>query len=125
MFGFKQFHFIKIVHPFDIGGDEDVGGRALLDLFGEHAGGGIRNLRHGARALGEIRRDRIQRRLHAGRCENDGPWFRSRLLCKGLAAKPGKAQCKCQGKSPTTAPPVDHVFRPQFPRNRPSGSQPI
>ena len=32
-----------------------------------------------------------------------------RLLRKGPAAKPSKAQCKCEGKSPTTAPPQYQV----------------
>ena len=65
--GLDQVLAREVVHPVEVGGDEHVGRRALLDLLGERGARGIGDLGRGlAGVLGPGRGDLVERVLQAG-----------------------------------------------------------
>ena len=65
-----QVALLEVVHPVEVGGEEDVGRRALLDLLGQRRAGGVADRRGVAGRLGPVGRDRVERVLQAGRGED-------------------------------------------------------
>ena len=96
-----------VVHPFEIGGDEHVGRRALLDLLRQRGACGVARHHLDAGRLGEGRVDVVERVLHRGGGEDrDGLVLRGggarRSDAPATSSKGEKADASCNhGGSPS------------------------
>ena len=72
-FSTDELGLFEVIHPFEIGGNENIGRCPLFDLFRKDGGGCVSD-RRGLAGVGFPRRcDRVERRFHAGgRKDHDG-----------------------------------------------------
>jgi len=82
---------VEVIHPVEIGRDEDCGRRALLDLFGENGAAGVGDCHLVAGFGFPAGGDGVQRVLEAGGGEDrDGRVGARRMRSHGHAKKKGR-----------------------------------
>ena len=99
---FDQVFLRDIVHPVEVGRDEHLRRRALLDLLGQRGAGGVRNRRLPAGLLLPLRVDRIERSLEArGREHHHISALRPDRRLRRSASQQCGGHCACHAVDPT------------------------
>ena len=104
-FGADELGLFESLHPLEIGGNEDIGGRALLDLFCKGSGGRVSD-RCGLAGIDlPCRRDRVERCLQAGGRKDDNRCFRPRAWVRPRVSRLARQRAKARPpQKPRRAP---------------------